>query len=310
MIDQSTNKIFVNIASYRDPLLSYTIESIVKNAKYPENITLGICWQRGDEEVDKLPSFGVNMKVIKVPAKESKGACWARSLAFELRTDEKFFWLIDSHMSVIKNWDEILIDQFYQTNDSKALLSCAASQWNPPDGNNEWAGDSSKRAVPRATEFYGSLLLQMFDVRDNIEQPELNSFLTACNLFGPSKWIRDVPYDPDMFFLGEEITLAVRSFTHGYNHYATRQNMAYHKHDRAYRKVYSDDNYREMGHLQNISIKRVESLLMQTNEIPMGIYGIGSERTIEQYEKYAGINFKTKEVSDRARTGRPDISYL
>lgn len=304
------NKIFVNIASYRDCLLPYTIENVLRQARHPENITFGIVWQYGSEEIDKLSFPDANIKLIKVPAKESKGACWARSLAFELYTDEQFFWLLDSHIYTVKDWDVKLIEQYYKTEDPNALLSCAVSQWDPPHGCTDWYGDSTKRAVSRATEFWGSILLQMYDVRDNIDKPELNSFLTACNLFGPGHWVRTVPYDPDIFFLGEEISLAVRSFTHGYNHYATTQTMAYHKHDRAYRVVYSDDHYSQMSTLLEKSSKRIENLLMGTDETSLGLYGLGNKRTLEQYEKYAGVDFKNRTISDRAKTGRPDLDYL
>lgn len=304
------NTIFVNIASYRDPLLPYTVDLLFKYAKYPENIRLGICWQYGDEDATELNVPKNQIKVLRVPAKQSKGACWARSLAFELYDGEDFFWLIDSHICPAYHWDEKLIQQFHQTEDPKALLSCAASQWNPPVVCTDWGNDPTKMAVSRATDFYGSILLQMFDIRDVREKPELNSFLTACNLFGPGFWINEVPYDPDFFFLGEEISLAVRSFTFGYNHYGTTETMAYHKHDRGYRRVYSDDNYREIGGLMDISLKRLDSQLQGTNEIPLGLYGLGKTRTVEQYEKYAGVNFKEKYISERAKTGRPDLNYL
>ena len=87
------NKIFVNIASYRDPLLQYTIKNLVTKAKHPENIVLGICWQYGSEEHEELDYYGVEHRVIKVPAFQSKGCSWARSLAFHLHKDEDFFWL-------------------------------------------------------------------------------------------------------------------------------------------------------------------------------------------------------------------------
>ena len=301
-------KIFINLSSYRDILLPYTIDLLFKRAKYPENIVIGLCWQFGDEEIDKINVPSNQIRYIKIPALQSKGACWARSLSFELYDNEDFFWLIDSHICPVYNWDEKLIDQFYQTEDPKALLSCAISFWNGLD-TFEWSGDAKFRAVTRATEFYGSLLLQMYEVRENIEKPELNSFLTACNLFGPGSWIKDVPYDPGLFFLGEEISLAVRSFTNGYNHYATRENMAYHKHDRDFRRVFSDDHI-NTPMLSDYSVKRIDSMLMETNEIPLGIYGLGNVRTLSQYENYAGVKFKQKFVSDRARTGRPDLNYL
>ena len=40
-----TSKIFIQIASYRDPELVPTIKNIISQSKYPENITFGICRQ-------------------------------------------------------------------------------------------------------------------------------------------------------------------------------------------------------------------------------------------------------------------------
>ena len=45
------NNIFISIASYRDKNCTKTIKSIYENAKYPENIFIGIC-QQNNEEVD------------------------------------------------------------------------------------------------------------------------------------------------------------------------------------------------------------------------------------------------------------------
>ncbi len=43
-------KIFVQIASYRDPELLPTIRDCIDKAKYPENLTFGICWQHDETE--------------------------------------------------------------------------------------------------------------------------------------------------------------------------------------------------------------------------------------------------------------------
>ena len=43
-------KIFVQIASYRDPELLPTIRDCIDKAKYPENLTFGICLQRDENE--------------------------------------------------------------------------------------------------------------------------------------------------------------------------------------------------------------------------------------------------------------------
>ena len=43
-------KIFVSIASFQDPILPYTIESIIENSKYKKDLVLGIF----DQSLDHL----------------------------------------------------------------------------------------------------------------------------------------------------------------------------------------------------------------------------------------------------------------
>lgn len=43
-------KIFVQIASYRDPQLIKTIDDCIAKAKYPEQLNFGVCWQFGDDD--------------------------------------------------------------------------------------------------------------------------------------------------------------------------------------------------------------------------------------------------------------------
>ena len=58
------DKIFVQIASYRDPELIPTIQDMLEKAKYPENLVFGICWQYDSSEpidmFDTNPQFRVS----------------------------------------------------------------------------------------------------------------------------------------------------------------------------------------------------------------------------------------------------------
>jgi hypothetical protein len=45
MKPKKNSKIFVQIASYRDPQLIPTIKNMLENAKNPQNITIGIARQ-------------------------------------------------------------------------------------------------------------------------------------------------------------------------------------------------------------------------------------------------------------------------
>ena len=55
-MDQKT--IFVQIASYRDPELEKTVEDMIKNAKRPKNLRIGICRQyHPDDKFDTLDKW-------------------------------------------------------------------------------------------------------------------------------------------------------------------------------------------------------------------------------------------------------------
>ena len=105
-------KIFVQIASYRDPQLEPTIKDMLANAKKPKNITFGIARQFSEEDgFDKLEDYRKDkrFRILDIPCEESKGVCWARNLTQQLYQGETYTLQIDSHMRFVKDWDDILI---------------------------------------------------------------------------------------------------------------------------------------------------------------------------------------------------------
>jgi hypothetical protein len=56
-----------------------------------------------------------------------------------------------------------------------------------------------------------------FNLRRYIKgAPQPSAFFSAHFVFVRSAWLRDVPYDPQMYFDGEEDSLALRSWTNGW----------------------------------------------------------------------------------------------
>ena len=52
------NKIFIQIASYRDPELLPTLVDMLNKADKPDNLSVGICWQHSEEDAwDNLDKF-------------------------------------------------------------------------------------------------------------------------------------------------------------------------------------------------------------------------------------------------------------
>lgn len=61
--------------------------------------------------------------------------------------------------------------------------------------------------------------------------------------FSDGSFAREVPNDPNIFFIGEEIAMAARAFTHGYDIYAPHKILLWHFYTRSeHSKVWSDHN--------------------------------------------------------------------
>ncbi len=99
-------KIFVQIASYRDPELIPTIKSCLENAKYPENLVFGICRQFSHEDkFDDLTEYETDdrFRILNIPHQEALGVCWARNQVQQLYNEEEYTLQIDSHMRFEKD---------------------------------------------------------------------------------------------------------------------------------------------------------------------------------------------------------------
>jgi hypothetical protein len=86
-------RIFVQIASYRDPQLVNTIEDMIKNSKFPKNLVVGLCRQYHPEDgFDNVDKFRKDkrFRIIDVPYSESKGVCWARNQVQQKYSGEEF----------------------------------------------------------------------------------------------------------------------------------------------------------------------------------------------------------------------------
>ena len=84
--------IFIQIASYRDPQLIPTIEDMLANAKYPENLRLGIARQyHPDDKFDDLSEYENDnrFRILNILYTASTGVCWARNQVQQLYDNEE-----------------------------------------------------------------------------------------------------------------------------------------------------------------------------------------------------------------------------
>jgi hypothetical protein len=298
-------KIFIQIASYRDPQLLTTLNDCISKSKYPENLVFSIAWQHSvDDEWDTLGEYtnDSRFKIVDIDYRDSKGACWARSRLQQNYTDEQYTLQLDSHHRFIENWDEELINMYNQLIDSgtqKPLLTSYISSFDPendPDARVSvpWKMNFD-RFIPEGAVFF---LPAGIDNYKELSEPIPARFYSAHFAFAAGSFVTEVPHDPEYYFHGEEISIAVRAYTWGYDLFHPHKIIAWHEYTRKGRtKQWDDDktwgDKNSNSHLRNRKLFEMDGL---TKDIDFGIYDFGAVRTLEEYERYAGISFKKRAV--------------
>lgn len=307
--------IYIQIAAYRDPELLPTIRDCIKRADKPENLRFGIAWQRNPEdEWDTLEEFVEDDRFIiaDIDYKSSKGTCWARSILNKMYQGEKYTLQLDSHHRFVKGWDtklKSMLNGLIADGYDKPLLTSYIASYDPQNDPGGRVKEIWKlnfdRFTPEGVIFMLPAAMEEGELK--LGSPLPTRFFSAHFVFTLGQFIKDVPYDPNLYFHGEEITMAVRAYTSGYDLFIPNAIIAWHEYTRQGRVRHWDEN-NEWEELNKKSLKRAKCLLGvdgDSQEEPYGIYGLGTVRTLEDYERYAGIRFKDRAIQEYTRLHLP-----
>lgn len=297
-------KIFVQIASYRDPQLVPTLKSMLENAKKPENLRIGICRQyHPDDKFDILDEYenDERFRVLNIPYLESKGVCWARNAVQQLYEGEKYTLQIDSHMRFEKDWDDTLIKmvkQLQKKGYKKPLLTGYVSSFNPDNDPAERIKEPWRmvfdRFIPEGAVFF---LPETIPGWQDLNEPVTARFYSAHFAFTLGEFCEEVQHDPEYYFHGEEISIAARAYTWGYDLFHPHRVVIWHEYTRRGRtKQWDDDkewvNKNNTSHLKNRRLFGMDGEKM----VDMGKYGFGKVRKLRDYEKFSGLLFEKRAV--------------
>lgn len=302
---EENKKIFIQIASYRDPELLNTLRDCIEKSKYPDNLVFSIAWQHSEQDGwDNLDEYkdDPRFKIIDINYTESKGACWARNTLQQQYDGEQYTLQLDSHHRFIENWDEELINMLESLREKgheKPLLTSYISSYNPendPEGRTQvpWLMNFD-RFIPEGAVFFLPATIPGWQ---DMTEPIPARFYSAHFAFSLGSFVKEVPHDPEYYFHGEEISIAVRAFTHGYDLFHPHKIIAWHEYTRKGRtKQWDDDKQWYLknndSHLRNRKLFEMDGL---EKDIDFGIYDFGTVRTLQDYERYAGISFKKRAV--------------
>ncbi|WP_158780629.1 GlcNAc-transferase family protein [Pantoea sp. BAV 3049] len=314
-------EIFVSIASYRDAELIPTLTDMIKNASDLHSLNIAVCWQdegditpflnegmelseqtkSGDHDLFVFNYQGARIQFLSVHYFLSEGACWARHLCENLYNNEDYFLQIDSHCRFVKNWDKEMISMLaeLQKQSSHPVISSYPPGYKPGD-------ESSKNTYVSRLVFRGfssDRVLQLTSVDFKNDEPLRGTYLAGGFIFAKGSFVIDIPNDPQIFFEGEEIAMAARAFTHGYDVWHPHKILLWHFYGRKdHTKVWSDHNgeAKKAGSIDkawwdrdSASKKRVRTLLGYEKDGPDidPRYALGNKRTLTEFEETIGVDF-------------------
>jgi hypothetical protein len=310
------NKIFIQIASYRDPQLPFTLKDMIENASKPENLVICIAHQYDDIHAIDEYKGDKRFKILDIPFSESKGACWARHTIQQEYDGEEYTLQLDSHHRFTKNWDTELIKMIKhlkKKGHKKPLLTGYIPSFDPDKDPEErvqvpWKMNFD-RFIPEGAVFF--LPASIDDFKERTE-PIPARFYSAHFCFTLGQFCKEVQHDPEYYFHGEEISIAVRAFTWGYDLFHPHTVVAWHEYTRKGRTKQWDDD--KEWHIKNNACHLKNRKLFGMDgekQEDFGIYGFGKERTLADYEAYAGLSFSKRAIQQYTldNNNPPNPSY-
>lgn len=318
--------IFVSIASYRDKELVPTLRDLIHQAAHPDSLHIVVCWQ---DDIDPIlfEMAGFIPCTGPLPVSENqlrfhyraasitflpshyfaaKGTGWARHRCETLYAGEDYFLQIDAHMRFISGWDQEMIRLLQQLSRRSPLpvLTAYPPAYQPAENETLTKGTTVSRIIFRTFSEEG---LPAFGSQAfTAAEPVRGSYLAGGFIFSYGRFVTDVPNDPQIFFCGEEIAMAVRAFTRGYDIYHPHKILLWHYYQREHApKIWQDhsDEACQRGDValswwqrDQLSKQRVSILLGLNTLAPasLGVYGPGTRRSLRQFEYQCGVDFQRR----------------
>lgn len=304
--------IFISIASYRDEVCNSTLKSIYSMASNPKNVYCGVV-QQNDSSKDEDCLLGSsndtdasivteNVTMMRIKHFEAKGPCWARYLASTLWSGQEYFLQIDSHSKFVKDWDKKCIRMMKRLKEMGAQKAVVSHY---PKSMDAYEDGKPTEVTKMCQSFFNNRDMLSFlgaGIEESNNDFYETPYVAAGFMLSSYTLLDDVPYDPnlDFLFVGEEIGHSIRIWTSGYNIYTPSENIVFHEYERKGKpKVWDDNKYSDVDAFEKI--KQIIGLDTK-HELPGNIkynmdkYGLGKERSLQDYYDFAGIDLKNKRV--------------
>jgi hypothetical protein len=301
--------IFVSIAAYRDPEIIPTVQDLFAKAAKADEVRVVVGWQHGPEDPELPFRDDPRVTVLDINWRDSEGVCWARAQIQTQYASEDWYLQLDSHMRFVQDWDRKLTEQAERTGSPRPILTGWPGGYDPDT-------PPVVGAAPHSVHFshfdHGIMDFRahpIVDWRDR-EDPVRGRFLIGCFIFAPGSFVQEVPYDPTIYYRGEEVSLSVRAFTHGFDIFHPTEVIVWHWGDRRITRPSLPSHWLDHVPERGVAMPWYERDRLSREYVKrffedpqVGAFGCGPARTVAAYEAFAGVSFRNFCVSDYCRNG-------
>jgi len=295
-----------------------TIKRALSKARHPQRVSFNILQAVGEGDVTCLDEFRskhlpalchrketqcetatlARIHAWTIPLEEGKGPVHQRGLLSEraqLSGEGSMCLSTDSHMSFVKAWDELMLQDWTLANNEFAVLSAyPLATWDESIAGKKsyinLCGYFLENGIPRGAT--GATLFN--ENEDTPDKPTLTMNWAAGQSFSRCHAERNVPVDKELkwLFTGEEVDRAVRLWTHGYDLYNPSVNAVLHNYSNARQSFWEHHGEDErMSAEQQASEVRIKALLAGKHvDGGFGSFGLGDQRTLKDYVAWSHTN--------------------
>jgi hypothetical protein len=300
--------IFVSIAAFCEPLLEFTLDGLFSKARNPSLINIGLVDQSLDNNREWLEkkNYWPNISYVQIHPIDARGVSWARSIVFSLYRGEDHVLQIDSHTHFDQDWDEHLLNSLNQLPPlaEKPILTTYPPPFDFDEANQPYPtlkpSDTiyalRKHPETELTEKSATLRFRVEHLRGAHYAEGFH--IAAGFFFTLGSFVEEIPYDPYMYFHGEEQNLAIRAYTHGWTIFHPQQNAIpiyhlYKQRGNSYSSHHWHPDYEAQRQVKWTTLKRQSDirLIRLVGGNLTGSFSLGNERTLMQFIEISSINY-------------------
>jgi hypothetical protein len=228
--------LYVQVPAYRDVELVPTLRDLYAKAARPGRLRVRVMWQRAEDEV--LPDDVLalpRLEVDEVAAATSEGCNWARLRLQKAWEGERYTLLLDSHHRFVDGWDDLaleMLEQLRAAGTGKPMLTGYLPAYNP-------SGDLCRSNRPHRLYPYardGGVLTRLkggvIHDSERLTEPVPADFASLHFVLADGCFNNEVPFDPAVYFFGDEVLTSVRAFAAGYRLFHPHRVIGWHDYDR------------------------------------------------------------------------------